>query len=53
MGTPLADQRLRRLSFTAGGTGLIPGQGTKVPLAGGETETEKTRCSKCDMNHII
>ena len=40
MGTSLVDQQLRLLTFTAGGMGLIPGQGTKVPPAGGERETE-------------
>ena len=39
-GTFLVDQQLRLLTFTAGGMGLIPGQGTKVPPAGGDRETE-------------
>ena len=37
-GTPLAVQWLRLHASTAGGTGLIPGQGTKIPHA--------TRCGK-------
>ena len=32
-GTSLEAQRLRRCPSAAGGTGLIPGRGTKIPQA--------------------
>ena len=35
-GTSLAVQWLRLCAFTAGGTGSIPGQGTKIPHAAGK-----------------
>ena len=43
LGTFLAVQRLRLHTFTAGGMGLIPGWGTKIPHA--------TRCSKKKKKH--
>ena len=42
-GTSLVAQWLRLRAFTAGGTGSIPGQGTKIPHAapGGQKKKKK------------
>ena len=43
VGTPLAVQRLRVHSSTAGGKGLISGQGTKIFMSQGLDKKERER----------
>ena len=53
MGTSLAVQWLRLHASNAGGTGLIPGWGTKIPHAAGCSQKKKKKIEVVDLQYCL